>query len=144
MPFKDETTRYDTWAATCPKCQRTASQDDYPCWNCGHKPLTYVYTVTKYDRRDQTLYGMRDRYAQSMTCQKCHEKPGNFICPTQGCGTRLNKLIHRTDPPDAEDSGTMAILGGIFAGLGALFFWLVFLVVVILVILFLIALVQAL
>jgi hypothetical protein len=125
MPFKDETTQYDTWAATCPKCQRTASQDDYSCSNCDHEPLTFVYTVTKYDRRDQTLYGMQDRYKSSMICQVCHLKPGNLECPA--CGAIIvNDLIRGIVPPGAK------------IGLKGTFFGLVFWVVVILVILFLI------
>jgi hypothetical protein len=123
MGSSTESTDYETWEATCPKCHQTANQDKYWCSNCNHQPITYVYMVTT--RRDNlSNESVTGRSASHyLICRVCNKRQGAVLrCPTEGCGVDLSGLTHRTVEPFRVSLGGLAwivagLIGVVIVGL---------------------------
>ena len=70
------------WKATCPRCGKILTQNDFKCKNCYRG----TYQIEETNDDDYT-------YISGYSCNVCHDKTFSFYCPD--CNADVTNQIRR-------------------------------------------------
>jgi len=75
--------RYVYWQATCPRCGKVSTQDDYTCTNCGHHGIVLGIEYYRVIDEDQ-------RY---LVCRGCSMHCENLKCSNPDCDCIIDNIV---------------------------------------------------